>query len=73
MFLVASALIMPVLQQMDSSSLRPVDGPFAKSIVEKRFGPLLHQHLADRITSSRSFGLVDAIVDRFTKPMETSA
>ena len=65
--LVATAFVMPVLQQMDSSSLRPLDGPFAKNAVEKRFSPLMHQHLADRITGSQSFGLVDAVVKRFTR------
>lgn len=65
--LVATALVTPVLQQMDASSLRPDSGPFAPTTVEKRFAPLLHQHLADRITLSHSFGLVDAISGRFSR------
>jgi Rod binding domain-containing protein len=64
--LVASALLMPVLEEMSNSPLRPEDGPFAENIVEKRFGPLLHQHLADRMMQSRSFGLVDAVIARLS-------
>lgn len=61
--LVASALLMPLLEQLNTSPLRPLDGPFAQTLGEKRFGPLLHQHLADRMMKSRNFGLVDAVVD----------
>lgn len=61
--LVASALLMPLLEQLNTSPLRPSDGPFAQTLGEKRFGPLLHQHLADRMMKSRNFGLVDAVVD----------
>lgn len=63
--LVASALLMPVLEQMEVSPLAPKTGPFAQNIVQQRFGPMLHQHMADRIMQSRSFGLVDAVVKRF--------
>jgi hypothetical protein len=62
--LVGTALLMPVLEQMDQSSLQPRSGPFARNIAEQRFGPMLHQHMADRIMQSRSFGLVDAVVHR---------
>jgi Rod binding domain-containing protein len=55
---------MPIFEEMASSPLRPEDGPFAENIVEKRFGPMLHQHLADRMMQSRSFGLVDAVMER---------
>jgi hypothetical protein len=65
--LVASAMLMPILDGLSSSPLRPEDGPFAQSVVEERFGPMLHQHLADRMMQSRSFGLVDAVIDRFTR------
>lgn len=60
--LVASALLAPVMEQMNASPLRPKDGPFAQTLGEKRFGPLLHQHMADRMMQSKSFGLVDAVV-----------
>ena len=63
--LVASALLMPVLEQMEVSPLAPKTGPFAQNIVQQRFGPMLHQHMADRIMQSRSFGVVDAVVKRF--------
>ena len=65
--LVASALLMPVLEQMEVSPLAPKTGPFAQNIVQQRFGPMLHQHMADRIMQSRgrAFGLVDAVVRRF--------
>lgn len=62
--LVASALLMPVLEQMDASPLRPTKGPFAQTTVERRFGPLLHQHMADRMMKQGSFGLVDAVIKR---------
>ena len=64
--LVASALLTPLLEEMENSSLRPTEGPFAKNVVEKRFGPLLHQHMADRMIQSggRTSGLVDAVIKR---------
>ena len=40
-------------------------GPFAPNISEKRFGPLMDQHIADRITKAANFPLVDVIVDRY--------
>lgn len=62
--LVASALLMPVLEQMENSPFRPKDGPFSQNVVEKRFGPLLHQQMADRMMEGRSFGLVEAVLAR---------
>jgi Rod binding domain-containing protein len=61
--LVASAFIVPVLASMRETS--KAAGPFAPGTVERRFGPLLDQHLADRITQASRFTLVDAIVDRY--------
>lgn len=61
--LVSSALVMPVLQSLRDSPFN--DGPFAPGATERRFGPLLDQHLADRVTGAGRFPLVDAIVDRF--------
>jgi hypothetical protein len=64
--LVSSAFIMPVLEMLhDSEFLEP---PFAPTVAEKRFQPLLDQHIADRITSAANFPLVDAIVDRLLGP-----
>lgn len=62
---VSSAFIMPVFAAMQQSTLRPTSGPFAVGDAEKRFSPLLHQHLADRLTKASKLSLVDAIVDRF--------
>ena len=62
--LVASALLVPVLQTLQNSPLQ-APGPFATNVVERRFGPVLHQHLADRIAQASNFPLVDKIVERF--------
>lgn len=72
--LVASALLTPLLEEMQNSSLRPTEGPFAKNIVEKRFGPLMHQHMADRMMQSngRSMSLVDAVIKRMGGSLEVT-
>ncbi len=64
--LVASALLTPLLEEMGESSFRPTTGPFAKNVVEKRFSPILHQHMADRMMQSggRASALVDAVIRR---------
>lgn len=72
--LIASALLTPLLEDMDNSTLRPKEGPFSKNVVEKRFGPILHQHVADRMMQSRSFNLVDAVIKRMGgEVLETTA
>jgi Rod binding domain-containing protein len=64
--LVSSVFILPVLAAMrDSPFLEP---PFAPTFAEKQFQPLLHQHLADRITGAANFSLVDVILDRLLGP-----
>jgi Rod binding domain-containing protein len=64
--LVSSVFIMPVLASMhDSPFLKP---PFAPTFAQKQFQPLLDRHLADRITGSANFPLVDVIVDRLIGP-----
>ena len=65
---VSSALVLPVLSGLRESSLNVKGGPLARSSVEKRFGPLLDQRLADQITKAAKFSLVDTIVDRFAPP-----
>ena len=68
--LVASALLVPVLEAMYE---RPrAEPPFAPTAAEKRFAPLLSQHLADRIIGAANFPLVDVILDRLLGP-ETPA
>lgn len=61
---VASALLMPILGTLHESpfELKP---PFAPGVAEKRFAPMLDQHLSDRIAKASNFDLVDAIVKRF--------
>jgi len=56
-----------VLSQLRDSSLKSKTGPFAQSTVEKRFGPLLDERLADQITQAAKFPLIDAIVNRVAK------
>ena len=62
--LVATALVQPILASMTSTPFR--EGPFAPGSVEKRFTPLLHRHLSDRIVSSSNFGLVNALTEQLT-------
>ena len=68
--LVASALLVPVLDAMYERPL--AEPPFAPTAVEKRFAPMLSQHLADRIIGAANFSLVNTIVDRLLGP-ETPA
>ena len=68
--LVATALLVPVLDAMYE---RPwAEAPFAPTAAEKRFAPMLSQHLADRIVGSANFSLVNTILDRLLGP-ETPA
>ncbi len=67
--LVSSTFIMPVLQSIhDSPFLKP---PFAPGYAQKRFQPLLDQHVADRLTSAARFPLIDVITDRLLGSEET--
>ena len=65
--LVANAFILPLLQTMHDSPLRPQSGPFAAGTAEKRFMPLLDQQFADRVTQSNQFPLVDSVVRHLSK------
>ncbi len=68
--LVSSTFIMPVLQMMhDSPFLEP---PFAPGYAEKRFQPLLDQHVADRLTNAARFPLIDVITDRLMGSEDTA-
>lgn len=60
--LVASAFLVPMLAEVRDSSFGV--GAFAPNIVEKRFGPMLDQQIADHVISAGRLGLVDAIVER---------
>jgi Rod binding domain-containing protein len=59
--MVASTFIMPVLAKMRQSPF--LAGPFAPGDAERRFGPLMDQHVADRIAAGDSFPLVDRITE----------
>lgn len=61
--LVASAFIIPFLASVRENSFG--EGPFAPNIVERRFGPVMDQHVADQIMRGTNFDLVDTIVDRY--------
>ena len=69
--LVASALLVPVLDAMYERPL--AEPPFAPTAAEKRFAPLLSQHLADRIIGAANFPLVDVILDRLLGPETSTA
>lgn len=59
---VATAFIMPVLEVMHDSPFAAE--PFAPNSAQKRFMPLLHWQIADRVTRAANFPLVDRIVDQ---------
>lgn len=61
--LVASTFIIPILGKLRDSSM--AEGPFAPGAAEKRFGPMLDQHMADRIIEASNFDIVDAIAERY--------
>jgi Rod binding domain-containing protein len=62
--LVATTFIAPILARMRESVF--AEAPFAPSAAEKRFGPFLDQHLADRIVHASRFPLVDEVARRLT-------
>jgi len=62
--LVGTALIKPVFDAMREGSM--AEGPFAPGDAERRFMPMLHQHLTDRIVGGQGLDLVDRIVDDLT-------
>jgi Rod binding domain-containing protein len=62
--LVSTALVQPLFRAMEKPSFG-TEGPLMPGTGERRFMPLLHQHLADRITQAGSFPLVDAVIDQF--------
>ena len=58
--LVSSALIMPVMKSLQSSPFG--ETPLSPGTGEKQFMPLLHTHLADRLTNASQWPIVDSIV-----------
>jgi Rod binding domain-containing protein len=65
--LVSTAFILPLLSSLHQSPFMQ-EGPFAPGKAEKRFAPLLDEKLADGITRSSKFTLVDGIVRRLSRP-----
>ena len=63
--IVASSLVQPILASIREQSR--AEGPFAPSTAEKRFGPMLDQHLADRIVRKANFPLVDRLERHLTE------
>lgn len=59
---VAVAFIEPVLASMTKSSF--AEGPFAPGDAERRFQPMLHSLLADRIAHAGRFPLTQAVAER---------
>ena len=64
--LVSSSLVLPILASIRDGG-QFMQEPFKPGVVERRFGPLLDQALADEITTSSRFTLVDSIVEQFTR------
>ena len=67
--LVASTFILPILAQMRESN--QAEGAFAPGMAERRFGPILDQHIADRIVHSADFTLVDRVVAQLSAEKAT--
>jgi Rod binding domain-containing protein len=59
--LVAETFIKPVLKQVRETRL--IADRFAPGDAERRFGPLLDERIADRMTQREGFPLVDAVAD----------
>ncbi len=64
--LVSSSLVLPILASIRDGG-QFMQEPFKPGVVERRFGPLLDQAIADEITTSSRFTLVDSIVEQFTR------
>ncbi|MHC5022832.1 MAG: hypothetical protein ACYTGG_02815 [Planctomycetota bacterium] len=64
--LVSSSLIQPLFDSLEKPSFG-TKGPLMPGLGERRFAPLLHQHLADRMTNAAQFPLVDTIVEQFQR------
>jgi Rod binding domain-containing protein len=62
MKLVSSSLVLPILSSIREGAF--LEEPFKPGVMERRFGPLLDQAVADRITQSSGFDLVDSIVNQ---------
>ena len=60
MKLVSSSLVLPILSSIREGAF--LEEPFKPGVMERRFGPLLDQAVADRITQASNFDLVDSIV-----------
>ena len=60
--LVASSFIVPILQSLREDPILE-GGPFAPGAAERRFGPLLDEKIADRLTAGAALPLVDTVVD----------
>jgi Rod binding domain-containing protein len=58
--LVATTFIQPLLEQLNEPTFMS-EGPFMPGDAERRFAPLLQQHLADRIAEAGRFPLADAV------------
>ena len=70
--LVSSSLVLPILASIRDGG-QFMQEPFKPGVVERRFGPLLDQALADEITTSSRFTLVDSIVEQFSREAAASS
>ena len=68
--LVSSSLVLPTLATLRESTMST--GPFAPGAAERRFGPLLDQHIADQVTQGANFPLVRAIVNKLARAYDIS-
>lgn len=59
--LVSTAFVQPALESVRDSGFR--SERFAAGDAERRFGPLLDQHIADRVTGASEFPIVDRLTE----------
>ena len=60
--LVSTSLVLPILSSMREGPF--LSGPFKPGTMVRRFGTMLDVHMAEAITSSSNFDLVDSVVDQ---------
>jgi len=68
--LVSTALVQPILERLRASN--QAAAPFAPNQAERTFGAMLDTELAQRLTQSGQWPLVDAVASRLLrKPLST--
>jgi len=69
--LVSTALVQPILERLRASN--QAAAPFAPNQAERTFGALLDTELAQRLTQSGNWPLVDAVASRLLRRQASQA